>query len=36
MDMDASDFTLGAVINQEFDNEKHPIAFHSHTLLPAK
>jgi reverse transcriptase-like protein len=36
MDTDASDFTLGVVINQEFNNEKHPIAFHSCTLLPAK
>jgi reverse transcriptase-like protein/integrase-like protein len=36
MDTDASDFTLGAIISQEFDNGKHPIAFHSHTLLPAE
>jgi reverse transcriptase-like protein len=36
MDTDALDFTLGMVISQEFDNEKHPIAFHSHTLLPAE
>jgi reverse transcriptase-like protein/integrase-like protein len=36
MDTDASDFALGAVINQEFNNEKHPIAFHSCTLLPAE
>jgi reverse transcriptase-like protein len=36
MDTDTSDFALGVVINQEFDNEKHPIAFHSCTLLPAE
>jgi reverse transcriptase-like protein/integrase-like protein/chromodomain-containing protein len=36
MDTDASDFALDVVINQEFNNEKHLIAFHSHTLLPAK
>jgi reverse transcriptase-like protein/integrase-like protein len=36
MDTNASDFTLGVVINQEFDNERHPIAFHSCTLLPAE
>jgi reverse transcriptase-like protein len=36
MDTDASDFALGVVISQEFDGKKHPIAFHSHTLLPAK
>jgi reverse transcriptase-like protein len=36
MDTDASDFTLSAVINQDFNDGKHPIAFHSHTLLPAE
>jgi reverse transcriptase-like protein len=36
MDTDASDFALGAVINQQFDNGKHPTAFHSRTLLPAE
>jgi reverse transcriptase-like protein len=36
MDTDTSDFALGTVINQEFDDGKHPIAFHSHTLLPAE
>jgi reverse transcriptase-like protein len=36
MDIDASDFALGAIISQEFNNGKHPIAFHSHTLLPAE
>jgi reverse transcriptase-like protein/integrase-like protein len=36
MDTDALDFALGVVINQEFDNERHPIAFHSRTLLPAE
>jgi reverse transcriptase-like protein len=36
MDTDTSDFALGAIINQEFDDGKHPIAFHSCTLLPAE
>jgi reverse transcriptase-like protein/integrase-like protein len=36
MDTDASDFALGVVISQEFDGKKHPIAFHSRTLLPAE
>jgi reverse transcriptase-like protein/integrase-like protein len=36
MDTDTSDFALGAVINQDFNDGKHPIAFHSCTLLPAK
>jgi reverse transcriptase-like protein len=36
MDTDASDFALSAVISQEFDDGRHPIAFHSCTLLPAK
>jgi reverse transcriptase-like protein len=33
---DASNFTLGAVISQEFDDGRHPIAFHSCTLLLAE
>jgi reverse transcriptase-like protein len=36
MDTNASDFALGVVISQEFDDKKHPIAFHSRTLLPAR
>jgi reverse transcriptase-like protein len=36
MDTGASDFALGAIINQESDDGKHPIAFHSCTLLPAE
>ena len=36
MDMDASDFALGVVISQEFSDGRHPIAFHSHTLLPTE
>jgi reverse transcriptase-like protein len=36
MDTDASDFTLRAVISQEFDNGRHPIAFYFHTLLLAE
>jgi reverse transcriptase-like protein len=36
MDTNASDFALDVVISQEFDGEKHPIAFHSRTLLPAE
>jgi reverse transcriptase-like protein len=36
MDTDASNFALGAIINQVFDDGKHPIAFHSCTLLPAE
>ncbi len=36
MDTDVSDFALGVVISQEFTDGWHPIAFHSHTLLPAE
>jgi reverse transcriptase-like protein/integrase-like protein len=36
MDTDTSNFTLGAVISQEFNDRRHPITFHSHTLLPAE
>jgi reverse transcriptase-like protein/integrase-like protein len=36
MDTNTSNFTLSVIISQEFDDEKHPIAFHSHTLLPAE
>jgi reverse transcriptase-like protein/integrase-like protein len=36
MDTNASDFALGAVISQEFDDGRHPIAFHSCTLLLAE
>jgi RNase H-like domain found in reverse transcriptase len=36
LETDASSFTLGAVIAQEFDDGIHPIAFHSRTLLDAE
>ncbi len=36
MDTNASDFTLGVIISQESMDGRHPIAFHSHTLLPAE
>jgi reverse transcriptase-like protein len=36
MDTDASDFALSVVISQEFEDGRYPIAFHSHTLLPAE
>ena len=36
MDTDASDFALGVVISQEFADGRHPITFHSHTLLLAE
>jgi reverse transcriptase-like protein len=34
MDTDTSDFTLSMVISQEFKDGRHPITFHSCTLLP--
>jgi reverse transcriptase-like protein len=36
MDTDTSDFALGAVISQEFNDGQHSITFHSCTLLPAE
>ncbi len=36
MDTNVSDFALGVIISQEFTNGRHPIAFHSHTLLHAE
>ena len=36
METDASGYALGVVIVQEFEDSVHPIAFHSHSLLPAK
>jgi reverse transcriptase-like protein len=36
MDTDALNFALGAIISQEFDNGRYPIAFHSHTFLLAE
>ena len=36
MDTNASDFALGIVISQEFIDGRHPIAFHSRTLLPTE
>jgi len=34
METDASGYTLGVVIAQEFKDGIHPIAFHSRSLLP--
>jgi hypothetical protein len=34
--MDASGFTLEAVIMQEYEDGLHPVAFHSRSLLPAE
>ena len=31
---DASDFAIGAVLSQKFENGEHPIAFLSRKLLP--
>jgi len=36
METDASGYTLGVVIAQEFKDGIHPIAFHSRSLLPAE
>ena len=36
METDASGYTLGVVIAQEYENGIHPIAFHSRSLLAAK
>jgi len=36
MHTDASGYALGVVIAQEHDDGMHPIAFHSHSLLPAE
>jgi reverse transcriptase-like protein len=36
MDTNVSDFALSAIISQEFKDGRHPITFHSCTLLPAK
>jgi len=36
MHTDASDYALGVVIAQEHNDEMHPIAFHSRSLLPAE
>jgi hypothetical protein len=36
MEMDASGYTLGAVLMQEFEDGIHPIAFNSRSLLPAE
>jgi reverse transcriptase-like protein len=36
MDTNTSDFTLGVVISQEFLDGRHPITFHSCTLLLAE
>src|SRR5712672_3000716 len=36
METDASGYTLGAVLMQEFEDGVHPIAFNSRSLLPAE
>ncbi|MBW0592922.1 hypothetical protein O181_132637 [Austropuccinia psidii MF-1] len=36
VEMDASDYALGAVLSQVSDSGKHPIAFYSHKLIPAE
>jgi len=36
METNASGYTLGVVIAQEFEDGIHPIAFHSRSLLPAE
>ncbi|MBW0562099.1 hypothetical protein O181_101814, partial [Austropuccinia psidii MF-1] len=36
VELDASDYALGAVLSQVHDSGKHPIAFDSHKLLPAE
>jgi len=36
METDASGYTLGVVIAQEFEDGIHPIAFHSRSLLPTE
>ena len=36
MQTDASNYALGAVIQQEHEDGLHPVAFHSHSLLPAE
>jgi reverse transcriptase-like protein len=36
MNTDTSDFALGTIISQEFKDGRHPIAFHSCTLLLAE
>jgi hypothetical protein len=36
LDTDASGYALGVVISQEHDDGLHPVAFHSHSLLPAE
>ena len=36
METDASGYTLGVVIAQPHEDGIHPIAFHSHSLMPAE
>ena len=36
LDTDASAFAVGAILQQEFDDGRHPITFFSKSLLPAK
>ena len=36
LETNASDYAMGAVITQEHNNRLHPVAFHSHSLLPAE
>ena len=36
LETDASEYALGAVLMQEFEDGLHPVAFHSCSLLPAE
>jgi RNase H-like domain found in reverse transcriptase len=36
LETDASGYTLGAVISQEYEDGIHPVAFHSRSLQPAE
>jgi len=36
LETNASGYTLGAIIMQEFEDGVHPISFNSHSLLPAE
>ena len=36
LEVDASNFALGSILLQEYDNTWHPVAFYSRKLTPAK